>query len=58
MTLEEWPPYRLRYGIRFSDEAAALGETIGRTLRIGAAGDASRRNLFRARTDGRRIVTG
>ena len=46
VTLEEWPPYRLRYGIRFSDEAAALGETTGRTLRIGAAGDASRRNLF------------
>ena len=46
MTLEEWPPYRFRYGIRFSDEAAALGETTGRTLRIGAAGDASRRNLF------------
>ena len=46
VTLEEWPPYRFRYGIRFSDEAAALGETTGRTLRIGAAGDVSRRNLF------------
>ena len=46
VTLEEWPPYRLRYGLRVADEAAALGETTGRTLRVGAGGDLTRRNLF------------
>ena len=46
VTLEEWPPYRLRYGLRLTDEAAALGESTGRTLRVGAGGDFTRRNLF------------
>lgn len=53
VTLEEWPPYRLRYGLRLADEAAALGETAGRVLRVGAAADLSRRNLF-----GRGLTTG
>ncbi len=46
VTLEEWPRYLVRYGLRLSDEAAALGETTGRVLRVGAAGDLRRRNLF------------
>ncbi len=53
VTLEEWPPYRLRYGLRLADEAAALGESTGRTLRVGAGGDLTRRNLF-----GRGLTTG
>ncbi len=44
--LEEWPRYRFRYGFRVVDNAAALGETTGRTLRLGAVSDLSRRNLF------------
>ena len=46
VTLEEWPQYVFRYGLRLSDEAAALGETTGRVLRVGAAADLRRRNLF------------
>ena len=46
VTLEEWPHYLVRYGLRLSDEAAALGETTGRVLRVGAAADLRRRNLF------------
>ncbi len=46
VTLEEWPRYRFRYGLRLTDEAAALGETTGRILRVGAAADFRRRNLF------------
>ena len=46
MTLEEWPPYRLRYGLRVADEAAALGETTGRALRVGVGADLTRRNLL------------
>ena len=46
VTLEEWPQYLFRYGLRVTDEAAALGETTGRVLRVGAAADLRRRNLF------------
>ena len=46
VTLEEWPPYLFRYGLRLTDEVAALGETTGRILRIGAAADFRRRNLL------------
>ena len=53
VTLEEWPPYRFRYGLRLADEAAALGETAGRVPRVGAAADLSRRNLL-----GRGLTTG
>ncbi|MYD69336.1 MAG: BamA/TamA family outer membrane protein [Acidobacteria bacterium] len=53
VTLEEWPPYRFRYGLRLADEAAALGEATGRVLRVGAAADVSRRNLL-----GRGLTTG
>ena len=30
VTLEEWPRYFFRYGLRLTDEVAALGETTGR----------------------------
>ena len=46
VTLEEWPRYLFRYGLRLTDEVAALGETTGRVLRVGAAADVRRRNLF------------
>ncbi len=46
VTLAEWPRYLFRYGLRVTDEAAALGETTGRVLRVGAAADLRRRNLF------------
>ena len=46
VTLEEWPRYFFRYGLRLTDEVAALGETTGRVLRVGAAADVRRRNLF------------
>lgn len=44
--LEEWPRYRFRYGLRLVDDAAALGESTGRALRLGAVGDLNRRNLW------------
>ncbi|MCY4638459.1 MAG: translocation/assembly module TamB domain-containing protein [Acidobacteria bacterium] len=44
--LEEWPRYRFRYGFRIVDHAAALRESAGRVLRLGAVGDLSRRNLL------------
>ena len=46
VTLEEWPRYLIRYGLRLGDESAALGEATGRILRVGAAADLRRRNLF------------
>ncbi len=46
VTLVEWPRYLVRYGLRLSDEAAALGEATGRVLRVGAAAELRRRNLF------------
>jgi outer membrane protein assembly factor BamA len=55
VTLEEWPPMRLRYGLEISDEAADGGASTrslapsggtGRTFGVGAAGDVGLRNLF------------
>ena len=46
IVLEEWPAYRVRYGLRVADDLAALGEASGRRFRLGAASDVTRRNLF------------
>jgi len=44
VTLEEWPSYRIRYGLRLVDTLHPLNET--RRLRLGAAADISRQNLL------------
>ncbi|MEZ5291758.1 MAG: translocation/assembly module TamB domain-containing protein [Vicinamibacterales bacterium] len=44
VTLEELPPYRLRYGLRVTDDTGPLD--ADRTLRPGAVVDLLRRNLF------------
>lgn len=51
VTLEEFPPLRLRYGFEVEDQVQPLSET--RTLRPGVAGDLTYRNVFgRAATTG------
>lgn len=51
--LEEWPAYRLRYGVQLADENAPVSEASARTLRPGFAGDLTRANLLgRAATVG------
>ena len=50
--LEEWPTFRLRYGLQLKDERAPLGET-GREFNLGAVGDLTHPNfLGRAATVG------
>ena len=57
VTVQEWPPLRLRYGIELQDELATAGDAArsfsagvdqggGRTFGVGAAGDLGFRNLF------------
>ena len=53
VTLEEWPPYRLRYGVQLVDINSPLSETGDRTLKPGLAGDLTRQNLF-----GRAVTVG
>ena len=51
VTLEEFPPLRVRYGFEVDDEVQPASET--RTLRPGVAADATYRNVFgRAATTG------
>ncbi len=51
VTLDEWPPLRVRYGFEVDDELEPASET--RTLRPGVAADATYRNVFgRAATTG------
>ena len=45
VTLEEWPPYQLRYGVQVIDERAPAGATSDRG-QIGVVADLTRRNLF------------
>ncbi len=44
VTLEEWPPLRLRYGLEVDDSLAPA--SAGRRLRPGVAGDLTYRGLF------------
>ncbi len=44
VTLQEWPRWRVRYGFRLEDQAAASG--TGRDLSPGVLVDLQRRNLF------------
>src|SRR6185295_9659908 len=56
VTVQEWPPFRLRYGIELQDELATAGDAArstagvseggGRTFGVGVAGDLGFRNLF------------
>jgi outer membrane protein assembly factor BamA/autotransporter translocation and assembly factor TamB len=55
VAVQEWPPFRLRYGIELQDELAtaedarsiaSVSEGGGRTFGVGAAGDLGFRNLF------------
>ena len=52
VTLEEWPSYRLRYGVQVIDERAPAGATIDRG-QFGVVADLTRQNLF-----GRAITLG
>ena len=50
--LEEWPAFRLRYGLQLKDEQAPFGET-GREFNLGVVGDLTHQNfLGRAATVG------
>jgi len=50
--LEEWPAFRLRYGLQLKDEQAPFGET-GREFNLGVVGDLTHQNfLGRASTVG------
>lgn len=51
--LEEWPAYRLRYGLQLKDEEAPLADRSTRELKPGVVGDLTRQNLF-----GRAITAG
>ena len=44
VTLEEWPPIRVRYGFELDDELRPASEAT--TLRAGVAADATYRNVF------------
>lgn len=44
VTLDEWPPLRLRYGFQLDDEQRPASD--GRRFRPGVAGDLTYRNLF------------
>lgn len=46
VTLDEWPPLRLRYGFQLDDQQKPAGEGAGRQLRPGVAGDLTYRNLL------------
>jgi outer membrane protein assembly factor BamA/autotransporter translocation and assembly factor TamB len=57
VTVQEWPPLRIRYGIEVRDQLAAAGDaaranapetgqTGGRTFGLGLAGDLATRGLF------------
>jgi outer membrane protein assembly factor BamA/autotransporter translocation and assembly factor TamB len=57
VTVQEWPPLRLRYGVEILDSLDAAGDAArsnsiggssaeGRTFGIGVAGDLGARNLF------------
>lgn len=65
--LEEWPAYRLRYGLQLNDEEAPLSEQASRQFNLGFVGDLTRQNFigraitlgsaFRWDTD-RRVIRG
>jgi outer membrane protein assembly factor BamA/autotransporter translocation and assembly factor TamB len=57
VTVQEWPPLRVRYGLELLDQLQAAGDAAranapasegqgGRTLAVGLAGDVGFRNLF------------
>lgn len=46
VVLDEWPSYRLRYGMQVKDEAAPIAEQAQRDFRIGLVGDLTRQNLL------------
>ncbi|MDP6608450.1 MAG: translocation/assembly module TamB domain-containing protein [Vicinamibacterales bacterium] len=53
VTVEEWPAYRLRYGVQLADENAPLDEVSSRSVRPGLTADLTRSNLLgRAATVG------
>ena len=52
VTLEEWPSYKLRYGVQVIDERAPVGATSDRG-QFGVVADLTRQNLF-----GRAITLG
>ena len=53
VVLEEWPTYRLRYGLQLKDEEAPLGDRTAQTFSLGVVGDLARQNFV-----GRAITLG
>jgi outer membrane protein assembly factor BamA len=45
VVVDEWPAYRLRYGLQLKDEEAPVTEEAERDLRLGVVGDLTRQNL-------------
>lgn len=45
VVLEEWPLYRLRYGVQLKDEEAPFGDQTDQTFRPGIVGDLTRHNF-------------
>ena len=43
--LEEWPAYRLRYGLQLKDEELPLGDRSEQNVDLGVVGDLTRRNF-------------
>ena len=53
VTLQEWPAYRLRYGVRLANDRAPVSQTSSSTFRPGLVADLTHTNLFgRAATVG------
>ena len=51
--LEEWPAYRLRYGLQLKNEESPLAEQVTREVNVGLVGDLTRQNFV-----GRAITLG
>ena len=53
VVLEEWPAYRLRYGLQLQDQEAPLGDQVTHNFHLGVVGDLARQNFV-----GRAITLG
>ena len=53
VVLEEWPTYRLRYGLQLQDQEVPLGDQTEQSFHLGLVGDLTRQNFV-----GRAITLG
>lgn len=53
VVLEEWPTYRLRYGLQLQDQEVPLGDQTEQSFNLGLVGDLTRQNFV-----GRAITLG